>query len=288
MSETLTETVTEAKETLSIAEPQEVIGQINNFGELIFDALLLMGGAMLIIVLLYRLVNRFVILQGKYDRALKVTFGASYVMILVMAILLALRSVGYDVSGIAGLALLTVIVGAVLIFLLLPFLPVLPFKIGHMIQVGTVVGVVDNITTYHTMIRTFDGQIVFIPNAVIFASTIINFHHTPNRRVDLSALLTPDCNLSKAKDTLLELMNAETAVLHDPAPSAFITDLQGEGAKIDAYCWVANVDWFGTRDSLYLKLIERLGSQSDIKLAVPRREVRLTDAAGGSRISAAK
>ena len=280
MSESLTETVSQAKETLSSAEPEEVIGQINNFGELIFDALLLMGGAMLIIVLIYKLVNRFLILEGKYDRALKVTFGAIYVLILVMAILLAVRSVGHDVSGIAGLALLTVVIGAVLVFLLLPFLPVLPFKKGHMIQVGAVTGIVDNITTYHTMIRTFDGQIVFIPNAVMFASTIVNFHPTPNRRVDLSVLLTPDSDLNKTKATLVELMAAEPSVMNDPAPSAFVTDLQGEGAKIDAYCWVTNAEWFGTRDSLYLKLMERLGGESGIRLAVPRSDVRMMDSTG--------
>ena len=52
-----------------------------------------------------------------------------------------------------------------------------------------------------------------------------------------------------------------------------------------AFCWVANADWFGTRDSLYLKLMDRLGSDKDVKLAVTRSDVRLTDATGGGRTS---
>ena len=106
---------------------QQVIGDLNGFSELISEALLLMLGAMLVIVLFYKLVSKYLIPHTKYKRGLQVGFGALYAMVLVMAVLLALKSLGHDVTGLAGIAMLVVIIVAVLVFFLIPFLPVLPF-----------------------------------------------------------------------------------------------------------------------------------------------------------------
>jgi small-conductance mechanosensitive channel len=257
--------------------PQEVMSQLNGFGELIFEALLLMVIAMAIIVLVYKLVSIYLLPHSKHKRILQVTFGALYALVLASAVLLALQSIGHDVSALAGIVLLAVILGAVLIFFLMPFLPVLPFKKGDMVRVNTTMGVVDTITTYHTMIRTFDGQIVFIPNALVFASTISNFSHTPTRRVDLLVEVDSGGDLAKARGALLELMQSATTVLSDPAPSAFISSVSGERAAIDCYCWVENADWLGTRNQLWLDIVECFAQDVTMALAVNRSDVKLLE-----------
>jgi small conductance mechanosensitive channel len=259
--------------------PQEVMTQLNSFGELIFEALVLMVIAMAAIVLLYKLVSKYLLPHAKHKRILQVSFGAIYALVLASAVLLALQSIGHDVSGLAGMVLLAVIIGAVLIFFLIPFLPVLPFKLGDMVSVNGIMGVIDTITTYHTMIRTFDGQVVFIPNAVVFASTIGNFNHTPNRRVDLIVEVTPSSDLVQARDTLLLLMESSQTVLSEPAPSAFIAGINGERSTIECYCWVKNADWLDTRSQLWLDMVGRFKQTPDVDLAVARSDVKLVEQA---------
>ena len=82
---------------------------------------------------------------------------------MVASVLIVLNKLGFDVKNLAKVSILSIVVIAVVIFFLLPFLPRLPFKIGQMVEIRGVLGTVDSITTYHTTIRKFDGTIVFIP-----------------------------------------------------------------------------------------------------------------------------
>ncbi|MFT4524448.1 MAG: small conductance mechanosensitive channel [Bacteroidia bacterium] len=50
-----------------------------------------------------------------------------------------------------------------------------PFRVGDMITVGTSeMGVVEDITLRHTMIKSFENKRIIIPNSVISSETIIN------------------------------------------------------------------------------------------------------------------
>lgn len=52
-----------------------------------------------------------------------------------------------------------------------------PFKVGDRIEVGkNYVGIVEDITLRHTVLRNFDNQRVVIPNAIISAETLTNAH----------------------------------------------------------------------------------------------------------------
>lgn len=49
-----------------------------------------------------------------------------------------------------------------------------PFRVGDMITVGTRMGVVEDITLRHTMIKSFENKRIIIPNSVMSSETIIN------------------------------------------------------------------------------------------------------------------
>lgn len=50
-----------------------------------------------------------------------------------------------------------------------------PFRVGDMIQVGTLSsGIVEDITLRHSIIRNFENRRIVIPNSVISAETIVN------------------------------------------------------------------------------------------------------------------
>ena len=55
-----------------------------------------------------------------------------------------------------------------------------------MILLNGILGTVDNISTYHTTIRKFDGTIVFIPNTAVTGGNIMNYHDIPTRRIELN------------------------------------------------------------------------------------------------------
>lgn len=258
----------------------EIVSQISGYGSLIVNSLYFMLAGMLVIFLLYKFANRFLyrffLVHSKGKRIVTVLFGTLYVLVFVITALLVLRNMGYDVSNIGQLAILIVIIGAVLAFFLIPFLPKLPFVIGNMVEINGVIGIVDSITTFHTQLRTFDGNIVFIPNALVMASRIINYHHTPNRRIQLQMSVGVDCDLGRCQQVLLEIMQSDDRVLSDPAPVVFVMNANAAGVEMTGYCWVENNHWLAARSDLWISAVDRFQHDPAIELSLDKQEILLS------------
>ena len=258
----------------------EVISQVSGYGSLIVNSLYFMLAGMLVIFLLYKFANRFLYrfmyMRTKGKRMMTVVFGTLYVLVFVITALLVLRRLGYDVSAIGQLAILVVLVGAVIAFFLVPFLPKLPFVIGNMVEINGTLGIVDSISTFHTMLRTFDGNIVFIPNALLMASRIVNYHHTANRRVELKLSVGVDCDLQLCRKFLLEIMNADDRVLSDPSPVVIVMDANAAGVEMVGYCWVPNADWMTARSDLWLLVVDKFQNDTAVSMSLHKEEVLLS------------
>ncbi len=253
---------------------ESIIARFNEFGGLLISAVLAMLGGIILIVLLYRLVASLVKPDSQYSRVIKVFFGGVYAMILVLTVLVAAEeAMGIDVSGIAGVAILAVLVGSVVAFFAIPFLPRLPFVTGDMIQLKDIIGTVEAITAYQVVIRTFDGQIVYFPTALALTMPIVNYSHNPSRRVEMNIELRLGSDIERARAILLELMSAAEHTLQEPPPAVFVTGSEDGKVTLFAFCWVENANWFGTRDGLYVSALAALEAADNVTLALPRMEL---------------
>jgi len=74
-----------------------------------------------------------------------------------------------------------------------------PFKVGDRIEVGNkYVGIVEDITLRHTVLRNFDNQRIVVPNSVMSAETIINAHlydDVVRRNIDFNVDYQSDIDL---------------------------------------------------------------------------------------------
>ena len=153
---------------------------------------------------------------------------------------------------------------------------VLVFVIGNMVEINGILGIVDSISTYHTHLRTLDGNIVFIPNALVMASRIVNYHQTPNRRIELKVSVGAGCDLNLCKKFLFEIMSADDRVLSDPAPAVFVLDANAVGVEMVGFCWIGNDDWLTTRSDLWLHVVDRFQSDPAVNLSLEKQEVLLS------------
>ena len=255
-----------------------IVDQLSGYGSLIVNGLYLIIAGMLVIFLLYKLASKFLYPHTKHRRLFKVFFGTLYVLVLLITALLALKRIGFDVDAIGHLALMGVLIGAVVVFFLVPFFPRLPFKLGHVVEINGVLGFVDTITTFHTSIRKFDGTMVFVPNALVMASKIMNFSETPSRRIEMKLSVSTDSNIEESKALFLRLMSEDERVLDEPAPPAvFVTDANAAGVEIFAICWAKNGDWFSTRSDLWLKVVDAFMRDSRVAMSLPQQEVYVID-----------
>ena len=264
-----------AGETLQ--DSVEVINQLSEYGGLITKSFYFIVVGMILIYILHRLTSKYLYPHMKNTRIIKVIFGTFYALILVVSVLIVLKKLGFDVSIIGKISILSVLLVSVVIFFVLPFLPRLPFKIGHMVEINGILGTVDSISTYHTTIRKFDGTIVFIPNTVVMSNKIMNYHDIPERRIEMHLEISTDSNITIAKELLLKIMNNEERVLKEPEPSLFITDADVSGIKISAYCWVKNGDWLSTRSDLWIQVQNDFINNDQLSMARKQQEIYLID-----------
>ena len=261
----------------STKETIDIMNQMGDYGTLITNSLYFIVIGMFIIYILHMLTSKFLYPHIKNRRMIKVFFATLYVLILVVTVLLVLNKLGFDVRNLGKVSILSVLLIAVVIFFILPFLPRLPFKTGHMVEVNGVLGIVDSITTYHTTIRKFDDTMVFIPNAFILASNIMNYHDLPNRKIELNLDISIESDIEEVEKLLMTIMKENKRTLNDPTPSIVITNADIEGIKFSAYCWVKNADWVSTRTSLWTRIQKEFLNNDQISMSRPQQEIYLMD-----------
>jgi small conductance mechanosensitive channel len=251
-----------------------VFDKIGDYGSLIANSLYLIIGAMLVIFLLHRLAAKYIYPHVKRKRIIKVFFGTLYVLVLVIMGLLVLERVGVPVQGVAHLALLGVLIGSVVLFFLAPFLPRLPFMLGHMVEINGVFGTVSAISTFHTTIQMFDGTTVFIPNPLVLASRIMNYSETPIRRLEIKLSVNNDSDLEQTREIFARLMSEDERVLEEPSPPwTHVANVTAAGVDMLAYCWVKNEDWLSVRTDLWMKLVSAFNTDDRIAMSLPQQEV---------------
>ena len=275
-TEALSPTDTENTVSDVIQETVEIVGQVSEYGNLIVSSLIMIAAGMFIIFIVHRLTSRLLYPRIENTRIIKVLFGTLYVLILVVAVLIVLRKLGFDVKIISKISILVVLISAVGFFFLVPFLPRLPFKIGHIVEINGVLGRVDGISTYHTTLRKFDGTMAFIPNALVMATKILNYHDSPERRVEISLSISLDSNMAIAEAQLLKIMGENDCVIEKPtAPRVVAQSVDITGIKVKAYCWVKNIDWLATRSELTLQILKEFQQNDQISLSRPQQDIHI-------------
>ena len=271
----------ESTDTLSpealLEETVEIVEQVSGYGEIILQGLYLVIGAVIIIFLLHFLTTRLLYPFTGRSRQVRIIFGTMYAFVLVIAGLMILREIGFDVGVIGRLALWGVMIIGVLLFLAAPFLPRLPFVPGNLVEVKGILGTVDAISTFHTTLRKFDGTVAFIPNTIIFTSQIQNFSDTPTRRIELKLNVNTDSDLHETQALFTKLMKEDQRVLAQPEPAVFVMDVNAAGVDMLAVCWVNNSDWLKTRSDLWLKVVKAFDDDDRVSMSLPQQEVYVVE-----------
>lgn len=97
-----------------------------------------------------------------------------------------------------------------------------PFTIGDQIRVDKQEGFVENVRVRDTVILTYDGERVFIPNRTVFSSPIINYSSTPALRNDVWIGIKHVEDVPRARELALQSMKEVGGVLSPPAPVVLV------------------------------------------------------------------
>jgi len=155
-----------------------------------------------------------------------------------------------------------------------------PYDVGQIIDAAGVKGVVDSMNLVSTTIKTFDNQIVVIPNGKIWGGVITNVTGSDTRRVDMVFGISYTDDVSKAAKILEDIVSKHELVLKDPAPVIRLHELGDSSVNFVCRPWVKTADYWTVHWDVTRSVKERFDAEG-VSIPFPQRDVHIYQAAKG-------
>lgn len=149
-----------------------------------------------------------------------------------------------------------------------------PFESGDLIEVSGITGYVQQLNMRTTIVMTFEGILVQIPNASVYKSNIRNFSTNCNRREDFVVGIGYDDSINEAQEIARKVLIDHPAVLDDPEPSVLADSLGKATVNLRVYFWLNGREnsWLKVRSSV-IRLVKLAFQQNGISMPDEAREV---------------
>ncbi|WP_108816523.1 mechanosensitive ion channel domain-containing protein [Loktanella sp. Alg231-35] len=113
-----------------------------------------------------------------------------------------------------------------------------PFRPNDTVEINGDVGKVIRLTSRATILLSFDGNHIRIPNATVFKSRIINYSQNAERRFMFSIMVERDADLQAARSLVAATVQQLPFIIDEPAAQTWIEALHPEGIELVVTGWV--------------------------------------------------
>lgn len=149
-----------------------------------------------------------------------------------------------------------------------------PFKLGDYVQAAGVEGSVEEISVFSTQFKTVDNKQIIVPNSQIYGGVITNFSAKPTRRVDMVIGVSYDDDLKKARQLIMDLLNADKRVLQDPAPVVAVSELADSSVNFVVRPWVKSADYWDVKWD-FIENVKESFDANGISFPFPQQDVHM-------------
>ncbi len=148
-----------------------------------------------------------------------------------------------------------------------------PIEIGDLVKVKDYMGKVESIRLRDSVIRTFEGQMVFIPNKEIFQNPIENYSKLKKRRMDLVVGISYGDDLEKVKKVTIEAVSGITRRSTDDPIHLYFQEFADSSINFSLRIWVNSPEqpiYLEVRSEAIM-LIKAAFDKNDIMIPYPIR-----------------
>ncbi len=153
-----------------------------------------------------------------------------------------------------------------------------PVKIGDAVNIANTYAMVVDIHVMSTILRTFDGVYVRMPNETVFTSQIMNLSSNVARRFEYTVRIRYSDDAPKAIHIINQLIEDHPLTLKHPAPQVFVDELGDNSVNLTVRIWAPNYNfiWYSLRMEM-LWTIKRTLEDNGIQVPFPQRTVWFAD-----------
>lgn len=152
-----------------------------------------------------------------------------------------------------------------------------PIKVGDYIEAQGHAGTVKEIQIFNTILNTPDKKTIIIPNGGLSTGSMINYSTEPVRRLDWTFRISYNDSIDKAREIIMEILNAEERIHQDPAPFVGLVNLGDNSVDLVTRVWVDAANYW----PLFFEINEKVKKAFDAKgisIPFPQRDVHIHQA----------
>lgn len=152
-------------------------------------------------------------------------------------------------------------------------------KVGDKIKLDSeTMGTVADVGLRSTKIRTWDNELVTIPNGKLADSKILNFMQPePSVRVVVDFAVEYGSDISKVRKVVLEAIGKTQHMLEEPEPKVMLVEMADFALKFKTLFWVENFDVKFDAKALATEEIYNVLTKAGIGIPFPTRTVYLKE-----------
>ena len=148
-----------------------------------------------------------------------------------------------------------------------------PISIDDIVKVGEYLGEIKEINLRDTVLQTFQGEIVIIPNKDLFQNPIVNYSSLGKRRFDLSVGVSYGEDLEKVREVTLNAVKEIEELCKEKETTLFFDVFGDSSINFTIRLWVDNCSQssYLTTGNKAIMLIKKAYNENDIMIPFPIR-----------------
>ena len=231
--------------------------------------------------IIVKLLTRFLVRRQVDDILVRFIASVANIVLLLMVVIAALGRLGINTTSLVALiGAAAIAVGVALQDSLKNFaagvmlIVFRPFSTGDEIEAAGIQGIVEQITTFSTILRTVDNREIIVPNGAIYEEHIINYSARSTRRVDMIFGIGYDDDIRKAREIIVATIEADERVLKEPEPVIGVSELADSSVNFAVRPWVKTEHYGAVKFDLTEK-IKLAFDENGISIPYPQMDVHL-------------
>ena len=152
-----------------------------------------------------------------------------------------------------------------------------PFKVNDIISVAGTEGVVEDIGSRSTTIKTWDSLDVVLPNRYFLENSVTNWTGSDLKKRNVIAVgVSYDADTRHVEELLLKVVKSHSKVLKDPAPFVIFKDFGESSLDFEIYFWIDLRQASGPKVASDMRHhIAALFQEEGIEIPYPQRVIHI-------------
>ena len=150
-----------------------------------------------------------------------------------------------------------------------------PIKVGDVVQTVDYWGRIERIGIRASIIRSFDGAEIVVPNGDLIAKEVINWTRSDEiRRIEVLVGVAYGSDPKTVLELLFRVASEHPLTLEEPEPRAQMIDFGNSSLDFRVRCWTTMENWVQVASDLRVVIYDEL-AEAGINIPFPQRDLHL-------------